>query len=164
MAGLFDLVSGDDLCAKLDHDYRRLSKDFSDVFVAFDFIVTAWHLLEWKYPGDNKKSQRTELYKQHPILQLCEHLCVIGKHYEPTNPKHKSVYGSFRNSPWKRGMWAKGVWDKVWKDELIINLSGPVKEEMGEQLTMQEFADYVMQFWRESGGCPPESNVGGSAI
>ena len=42
MAGLFDLVTTEDLCAKLDHDYRRVKSDSADVFAAFDFIVTAW--------------------------------------------------------------------------------------------------------------------------
>ena len=165
MAGLFDLVTADDLCAKLDHDHRRVKADSADVFAAFDFIVTAWHLLEWKYPGNKAKAERDDLCQQYPILSLCEHLCVSGKHYEPTNPKLQSLQGSFRHSAWKRGIWASGIWAKdVWQDGLIIELSGAAKDAFGDRLTMERFADLVMQFWRGPGGCPKESDVGGSSM
>lgn len=165
MAGLFDLVTADDLCAKLDHDYSRLKSDFADAFAAFDFIVTAWHLLEWRYPGNQGKAQRDVLLKQYPILALCEHLCVSGKHYEPGNPKLQSVQGSFRKSAWKRGAWAPGFWAKgLWEDGLTIELSGPAKVVFGEQITVGRFADLVMEFWRGPGGCPKQSHVAGSAM
>jgi hypothetical protein len=164
MAGLFDLVTADDLCAKLDHDYRRVKADSADVFAAFDFIMTAWHLLEWRYPGNDGKKQRDALCQQHPILALCEHLCVGGKHYEPINPKLQSVQGSFRKSAWKRGVWAPGVWAKIWEDGLVIELSGAAKSAFGERITMERFADLVIEFWRGPGGCPKETNVSGSAM
>jgi hypothetical protein len=165
MAGLFDLVTADDLCAKLDHDYRRVKADSADVFAAFDFIVTAWHLLEWRYPGKDGKAQRDALWQQYPILALCEHLCVSGKHYEPTNPNLPSVQGCFRKSAWKRGAWAPGTWVKgTWQDGLIIELSGTAKAAFGEQITMHRLADLVMEFWHGPGGCPKESHVSGSAM
>ena len=165
MAGLFDLVTTDDLCAKLDHDYRRVKAAPADVFAAFDFIVTAWHLLEWKHPGSDGKAQRDVLWQQYPILALCEHLCVSGKHYDPTNPKLKAVQGSFRKSAWERGAWAPGVWAKgTWQDELFIDLSGSATAAFGERITMDRLADLVMEFWRGPGGCPKESHVSGSAM
>jgi len=165
MAGLFDLIAADDLCAKLDHDYRRVKADPADVFAAFDFIVTAWHLLEWRYPGKSGKAQRDEMRQQYPILALCEHLCVSGKHYEPSDPKLQSVQGSFRKSAWKRGVWAPGVWTKrMWEDGLVIELSGTTKAALGERITIDRLADLVMEFWRGPGGCPKESHVSGSAM
>jgi len=165
MAGLFDLVTADDLCAKLDHDYRRVKTDPADVFAAFDFLVTAWHLLEWKHPGRDGKTQRDSLWQQFPILALCEHLCVSGKHYEPKDPKLQALQGSFRDSAWRRGSWAPGVWAKgVWRDDLVIELSGSAKAALGEKITMDRLADLVMEFWRGPGGCPKERNVAGSAM
>lgn len=165
MVGLFDLVSAEDLRAKLDHDYRRVKDSPSDVFAAFDFIVTAWHLLEWTYPYKEGKVQRDALYLGHPILGLCEHLCVSGKHYAPTNPKLQAVQASFRNSAWARGVWAPGAWAQgVWLDELVIQLSGIAKSEYGETLTMGQFADLVLEFWRGPGGLPNDSQVSGTAM
>lgn len=165
MAGLFDLVTADDLCSKLDHDYRRVKADPADVFAAFDFVVTAWHLLEWKYPGNKGKIQRNALSEQYPVLALCEHLCVSGKHYEPTDPKLQSVLGSFRNSAWKRGAWTPGVWAKdAWQDGLVVELSGAAKAAYGDRITMDQLADLVVEFWHGQGGCPKESRVTGTAM
>jgi len=165
MAGLFDLISADDLCAKLDHDYRRVKADPADVFAAFDFIVTAWHLLEWRHQGSAGKVAREALCTQYPILGLCEHLCVSGKHYEPTNPKHQSVMGTFRDAAWARGAWAPGVWAKgFWKDGLVIELAGPAKVALGDQLAMEKFADLIVAFWRGPGGCPAERHLSGSSM
>jgi hypothetical protein len=163
MAGLFDLVSADDLCAKLDHDYRRIKSDPSDVFAAFDFLVTAWHLLEWKY---RRPAEQVKLRNQHPILALTEHLCVSGKHYEPTHQKHQSVQGSVRKSAWARGTWAPGVWAKgAWQDSLEVELSPDAAAAIGEErITMDRLADLIMEFWRGPGGCPPERNLSGSAM
>ena len=165
MAGLFDLVSTDDLCAKLDYDYRRVKADPANVFAAFDFIVTAWHLLEWKHPGSDGKAQRNTLWEQYPILALCEHLCVRGKHYDSTNPRLQAVQGSFRRSAFERGVFAPDVWAKgVWQDELFIDLSGNAAAAFGVQITMDRLADLVIEFWRGPGGCPRERYISGSAM
>ena len=164
MRGLFDLLTGDDLCEKLEHDYARVKANKADAFAAFDFIVTAWHLLEWKYPGHAAKSQRDSLSQQYPILALCEHLAVGGKHFEPSNKKLQAVQGSRRESFWKRGMWAPGTWAQgVWKDELVVELSGPVKAALGDHLSIIQIADLAMEFWRGPGGCPKSRNASGSS-
>jgi hypothetical protein len=163
MSGLFDLVSSDDLCAKLDHDYRRVKAHPSDVFAAFDFIVTAWHLVEWPHPG--RSATRKDLIEQYPVLALCHHLCVSGKHFAPTDPRHESVQATFRKSAWRREAWDSDAWAQgVWADELVIELSGEAREAFGDRLTMEQFADKVMEFWRGPGGCPPGQHVSGTAM
>ena len=164
MRGLFDLLTVDDLCAKLEHDYERVSRSPADVFAAFDFLVTAWHLLEWKYPGKPSKKQREELRKQYPILALCEHLAVGAKHFEPTNENLKSVDKTHRNSSWIRGAWSPGVWQQgSWKDDLVVELMDEARVAFGEKLTMKEIADLVMNFWRGQGGCSKAKGVSGSS-
>ncbi len=165
MPGLFDLLSGDDLYAKLEHDYQRVLDNPADVFTAFDFLITAWHLLEWKYPGDTAKKQRDDLRKRYPILALCEHLAVSGKHFEPTSKKHNSVDTTYRDSVWKRGVWAPGVWQPgVWRDDLIVELTGDAQITFGDKLTIKEIADLVMNFWRGPGGYSNTGRSPGSAI
>jgi hypothetical protein len=163
MRGLFDLLSVEDLCDKLEYDYRRLQENAADAFAAFDFLVTAWHLLEWKYPGNSAKKQREDICKQYPILALCEHLAVSGKHFEPTSKKLSSVKGTRRNSAWKRGAWATGAWKPgVWKDDLVVELTGEARIAFGDRLTMREIADLVMTFWRGPGECPKATGTSGS--
>jgi hypothetical protein len=127
--------------------------------------VTAWHLLEWRHQGTAGKAARDALCVQHPVLGLCEHLCVSGKHFDPTYRKHQSVQGTFRNSAWTRGVWASGVWAQgVWQDGLVIELAGAAKVALGDRLTMEQFADLIVAFWRGPGGCPVEQKLSRSAM
>jgi hypothetical protein len=51
MKGVFGLQSAPDLLRKLEADHARVHADPVDPFAAYDFVVTAWHLLEWALPG-----------------------------------------------------------------------------------------------------------------
>lgn len=154
MAGIFDLLSAADLCAKLEHDYARVTKSPSDVYAAFDFVITAWHLLEWRFHGEDGRKTRERLREEHPILEVCEHLAVGGKHFEPTAKRHRTVKASRRSAVWKRGVWAPRVWAPgLWADDLVIELAGPAKEAFGDKLPFPRFASLVMEFWRGTGGC-----------
>ncbi len=163
MPGLFDLLSADDLCAKLEHDYARVCTNAGDAYAAFDFVVTAWHLLEWRYPGNSSQAQRDAIREANPIIELCEHLAVGGKHYEPTAKRHRTVAGSRRASLWKRGLWAPGLWAPgFWQDDLIIELAGPAQMAFGDTMNFARFAQLMIEFWRTQGGCKGQ-RVPGSA-
>jgi hypothetical protein len=58
MEGVFGLNSENELLKKLEWEYENLSKDYKNPFVAYNFFVTAWHLLEWKYPDPWGKKKR----------------------------------------------------------------------------------------------------------
>ena len=157
MEGVFDLATFDDLCAKLRRDYERVRADPRDAYAAFDFVVTAWHLLEWKIPGD--KAQRDRVADGAPILRVCEHLAVGAKHFSPSNPKLQAVKDSGRDAAWRKGVWAPGTWGPgVWKDELFVNLDGPARMRLGDRLTILQIADQVIAFW-EANGCQGQSRT-----
>jgi hypothetical protein len=50
--GLFELRTATDLLAKLERDLIRLQSNRLDGDAAFDFFVTAYHMLDWLYPGN----------------------------------------------------------------------------------------------------------------
>jgi hypothetical protein len=113
---------------------------------------TAWHLFEWRFPGDFAK--RKNLCAEHPILRVIEHLAVGAKHYEPTDPRLDSVQESRRDACWARGVWAPGTWAKgSWKDDLVVDLAGDAKSALGEKLTVLQIAKLTVDFWRGPGGC-----------
>jgi hypothetical protein len=152
MKGLFDLSGAQDLCKKLEHDYARVKADPSNAFAAYDFVVTAWHLLEWHYPGNTNSSARSALSQQNPILQVCEHLAVGAKHFAPSNPRLDAVAGTERDSVWGKGVWAPGFWAPgVWKDDLVVHLDGAAKTSYGAQLTIVQVADHALDFWKRYG-------------
>ena len=91
MKGLFQLTTPGDLLAKLKHDYQRLLENPKNPYTAFDFFVTAEHMLDWVHPGAAGKNARTAERNSHTILQIVSHLATGAKHMVPEHPRHGSV-------------------------------------------------------------------------
>lgn len=51
---IFSLDTSTDLL-KLKHDYERIKMDPTDQYVAFDFFITAEHIIDWVLPGIENK-------------------------------------------------------------------------------------------------------------
>lgn len=147
MKGVFGLSTHTNLFEKLEWEYHNLVQEPQNAYHAYNFFVTAWHLLEWKILEDH--SARKEMRDKNPILQVCEHLAIGAKHFEPDNPKLESVNETKRNSVWGDGVWAEGAWKEgVWANWLTISLSGDAQKEFGNIVKAHEFARIVMEFWR----------------
>jgi hypothetical protein len=58
MPGVFELRSPADLLAKLGRELERLRTAPNDVDHAFNFFVTAEHMLDWLHPGNKGKARR----------------------------------------------------------------------------------------------------------
>ena len=149
MKGVFGLNSHADLLRKLEWEFEQLSEDPTDAYVAYNFFVTAWHLLEWKYPGRQNKMIRDDIRNKTPLLQICEHLAVGAKHFEPKNSKLQSVADSKWSGVWALGTWAKGAWKTgAWKESLSISLTGDAQKLYGDSIEVLKLARLVMNYWR----------------
>lgn len=90
--GFSTLATPADLLEKLKHDLSRIRQNLTHPYAAFDFFVTAEHLLDWKYPdtgGQWNKDNRTLLRTTTPLLRVVSHLANGAKHFKAT--RHKSV-------------------------------------------------------------------------
>ncbi len=87
--GAFALREPRHLLDKLRHDLRRIERNQCDSYAAFDFFVTADHILDWLHNGD-RVAVRTER-EESTLLQLCSHLGNAAKHFRLTSLQHKSV-------------------------------------------------------------------------
>ncbi|MEQ8694610.1 MAG: hypothetical protein RIC85_04725 [Gammaproteobacteria bacterium] len=155
MKGVFGLEGSTDLHRKLKWEFATLSKDPKNPYLAFNFFVTAWHLLEWVYPGTENKEQRTGMREANPILKVCEHLAVGAKHFEATRKRINSVNTTGEGGVWAEGVWAKGVWrDGVWATWLVVHLDGEAKEAFGERKKVMDLAKAAMEFWEGELGNP----------
>ena len=71
-----------------------MEQDPANPYPAFDFFVTAEHLLDWLYP-DSVESANVRIRKQRreiePLLRVTSHLANGAKHFEAMAPHHKSV-------------------------------------------------------------------------
>jgi hypothetical protein len=136
------------LLKKLEADFDRVRADSLDSYAAFDFFVTAWHLVEWKHPRTSDGVARSALLARHPILRVCEHLAVGAKHFEPDSQRHKSVADTAAKGAWAQGVWASGSWTPgTWAGDLIVHLDGKAREQLGEKVVVQELARLVMDAW-----------------
>src|SRR5438093_3868693 len=107
--GLFQLREPRDLLAKLVHDYDRLRETPDDPYPAFDFFVTAEHLLDWLYPGAAGKARRTAERNSQVILQVVSHLATGAKHMVPEDPRHRSVqHADVVHTPYGEGPYGAG--------------------------------------------------------
>jgi hypothetical protein len=149
MKGVFELRSPRQLFEKLEADYKRVLADPLDSFAAYDFFVTAWHLVEWKHPPATDAAGRIALLARIPVLRVCEHLAVGAKHFEADSTRHTRVSNTRSTSVWASGTWAPGTWAPgTWAGDLVVTLDGVARATLGDQLTVPELAGVVMDAWR----------------
>ena len=152
MEGFPQLTTHTDLIKKLEWEFERLNAEPENSFLAYNFFVTAWHLLEWKYPDPEGKKFRKELRENTPILQICEHLAVGAKHFVIMDPKLKSVAGS--ENIRIGGVYGNyfGGWFGGWfggAAKPVIILEGEAAKIFGGAVTVATLAQHVMDFWRQ---------------
>lgn len=150
MKGVFGLNTAEDLYRKLQADQARVLADPTDAFAAYDFVVTAWHLCDWRFAGKLGPA-RSDFCNRHIAVRVCEHLATGAKHFSPGN-KHSSV-----SSTDTGGVWAKGVWGNVWAsgvwaEWIEIELDGDARTTLGDRISIKKLAELVMRAWAEEMG------------
>jgi hypothetical protein len=146
MKGFFDLRTSRDLFDKLESDFTRLKAEPINSHVAFDFFVTAWHLVEWHI---HLPAERTAFCNENPVLNVCEHLAVGAKHFAPRNPRLTSVATTGNTSVWVPKSWSVTAWAQgAWASELVVHLDGPARATFGEIISVVQLAEATMGVWR----------------
>lgn len=147
MKGVFGLITFDDLFSKLEWEYKQLASDPNNTYLAFNFFVTAWHLLEWKYPDPKGKNTRKNIRDNEPLLRICEHLAVGAKHFEPTSKKHTSVKASGVFDSWG-GSWGES-WGSSWKSLKVV-LDSEFHGLYGKEVSVKKLADDALEYWKNN--------------
>jgi hypothetical protein len=88
--GFGTLQSAGDLPAKLRHDYSRIERDPTDQYAAFDFFVSAEHMVDWILPGRANKDAREAIRESDVLLQLVSHIASGSKHFGAEARHHQS--------------------------------------------------------------------------
>jgi hypothetical protein len=142
--GFGELKAPCDLVQKLEHDFSRISDTPHDQYAAFDFFVTAEHILDWIYPTDRKT--RSALRKL-PLLAVTSHIANGAKHFEATDERHQSVVDVEKSRYVKAGYVKDGYFD----DPLLIHLSPRHQEYFGtSSIEVVTLAKKVLQYWRDN--------------
>lgn len=158
MRGIFSLITADDLFKKIEHDFELVCKNPGDPYAAFNFFVTAEHMLDWQYPGDKNKKLRNNLHNSEIILQVCSHLANGAKHFITEAKHHKSVSDTPKKVVFDGGALPKNSLPigalpayslpGKWSDELFIELSGDAAIALGDVIRVETLAERILIFWR----------------
>jgi hypothetical protein len=157
MKGIGSLQSERDLLAKLQHDLDRMRKDPTDVFAAFDFFVTAYHMLDWVVPLPPKKdpvypvekARQDAIVAREPRLQIAGHLANSAKHFSADRWGQVSatfeIGGHFHPNYWAKGHWA----GHFPEPRLVIRLSaaGAALFNGETELNALDTAEKLYAFW-----------------
>jgi hypothetical protein len=144
MPGVFDLQNPADLFAKLGRELARLENAPNDVDHAFNFFVTAEHMLDWRFPDPGGKSTRAAWRKREPLLQLVSHIASGAKHFEGLGDHHSSLIGSGLHHRHPNPMMRR-----MMPSQLCIAAGGEVAAMLGgARVTAISLAKTVYAFWQ----------------
>ena len=150
MKGLFELSKATDLLQKLHYEFEQLKKEPDNTYVAFNFFVTAEHILDWLYPKRSNKKKREQVRENSVLLQICSHIANGSKHFEVEDLRHKSVSGTnHMGGHWPNGYFPKDYFPNGYfpDSNLIIRLEGDAKNQFGESISVIKLAAIIVEFW-----------------
>lgn len=152
--GFADLKTYSDLIEKLRFDLDRLKEAPSQqtkLYAAFDFFVTAEHILDWKYPSDHKK--RKELKDSEMLLEITSHLANGVKHFEATDSRHKSVRG-VENLSYVEDDYVENGYFQI---PIVVYLRDKPKTFVQtEAIEVVLLAERVYNYWAHDNVAPPQ--------
>ena len=121
---------------------ERLNSSPHNQYAAFDFFVTAEHIIDWLYPDDRRK--REEVRASSEILRITSHIANGAKHFEAKARHHQSVAGVEKSRYVAKGYVQEGYF----KEPIIIHLSSQESEALGRaSLEATELAELVYNYW-----------------
>ena len=141
--GFGELKVPHDLLQKLEHDIKRLENSPQDQYAAFDFFVTAEHLVDWVHPEN--KNDRTKLRSSSSLLRITSHIANGAKHFEAKAKHHNSVTGTEKFRVYEEGVYEPGCF----YEPLLIHLEHDEAQELGlTEIDAVDLGHKVLDFWR----------------
>lgn len=150
MKGVFNLRTPIDLLDKLKYDYAVFEKDKNNPYLAFNFFVTAEHMLDWIYPGYSNKAKRTALRDSEVLLQVCSYLASGAKHFVAEAKHHDTVSGSVKKRPTNPLVGPFGGPFVIERNisGLYVNFEDKAAKDLGSSIKAVDLADQVLKYWQ----------------
>lgn len=141
--GFGELQKPEDLVRKLEHDLERLRHSPHDQYAAFDFFVTAEHIIDWVNPAD--RAAREARRASSPLLRITSHIANGAKHFEAKKKHHRSVSGVEKDRYFEPGYVEKDYF----AEPLIIHLTPDDGQEIGQNpVEAVWLAEQVYEYWK----------------
>lgn len=153
--GFFDMKTAADLRRKLRRDFEKFQNAKTNTDAAFNFFVTAEHMVDWTVPPGKTREAR----EKDKLLLLCSHLANGAKHFIITNTKHnravecagliirtKHDYMMGHGTGYVTG--AQGY--RILRSQsLVIDLTDEFVPSFGETIGALALAEKLMAYWEE---------------
>jgi hypothetical protein len=145
MKGIGTLERPEDLLEKLRHDLVRIRGNRTDSYAAFDFFVTAEHMLDWVLPGSANGAERKARRQSSQLLQIVSHLANGSKHFVAEAKHHQSVQhvdvvgGAFDPRAFNSAGFDTG--------ELFVTLEQGLASSFGASVSVAILAEQVLGYW-----------------
>lgn len=143
MNGLAQLTSPQELFRKLKHDRQRIRDDNHDTYAAFDFFVTAYHILDWLHPDPQGGPTRKALRDAEQLLQIADHIANGAKHFVLTNKRHTSV----TSVEDKAGAFSAEAFSSAFSVNAFVFDGLYVRLASGKLATVPHLADSLIEYW-----------------
>lgn len=141
--GFGELQQPRDLVRKLEHDLDRLKNSPKDQYAAFDFFVTAEHIVDWRHPDD--RSAREAERGSAPLLRITSHIANGAKHFEAKAKHHQSVSGVEKERYVEPGYAEEGYLE----EPLMVRLTPGEEQAMGQNpVEVVWLAEQVLAYWK----------------
>ncbi|MGC1272210.1 MAG: hypothetical protein WBC44_00780 [Planctomycetaceae bacterium] len=147
MQGFSYLSTANDLLEKLIHDLNLLKAEPGNAYLAFNMLVTAEHLPDWYYPGNEHKRDRKRLREENAILAICSHVANGAKHFRVEASHHQSVREVTRNGVY--GEVFGHTFGQVFGGELVIDLKCDAEQAFGATMNAVELGERLVRFWSQ---------------
>lgn len=144
-----ELRKPQDLLLKLENDYLRICANRNDHYAAFDFFVTAEHIIDWIHPSS--KTARERLRNSSRLLKITSHIANGAKHFEATRSHHDSVKDVQEARLVERGYVEEGYAEVP----LIVRLTADAALDIGQDsIFVSDLAADVLAYWRAHFSAP----------
>lgn len=145
--GFFELRKAMDLLHKLEWDYAQLQQDPENVYLAYNFFVTAENMPEWV----QDKPFKHKIQQQKLILTLVNELATGAKHM--TSGKQKPAIDSATRARYVAEGYVKPGY---FKEPLVVRLSPEQAATRGQDtIDVLTLAGEVLACWQQYLQTPP---------
>jgi len=152
--GFFELTTPQQLLGKLEREYQRMKELPLSTDMAFNFFVTAEHMLDWLYPGKENDTARKKARTSDVLLKITSHLANGAKHFKIEAKHHQSVEGTqitggggmFPASYWGRAYFGAGYFGSP--QTLTVSLTEDAISAFGTTILAIDLAEKVLDYWQ----------------
>ncbi len=147
MAQLLQLEAAQLLFEKLTRDLARLEGWPNDADMAFNFFITAEHIVDWLYPGPANLQKREDLHKD-PLLGVVWELASGAKHFDLMAGHTNSATTASGHAPRLRSPISPDPYQPG-RDArpLTVELTGQAEQKYGPRLSALDVARIVHAYW-----------------